>query len=85
MVCVRMHDEDEHDLSEGEHYIQNVMCNTAGSSAHFVSEFLVLFETKLSLRSPQKNTNPKCAKQETTFYPDCEIITENKERFNICP
>ena len=38
MVCVRMHNEDGHDLSEGELYIQNEICNETGSSAHFVSE-----------------------------------------------
>lgn len=38
MVCVRMHDDHGHDLSEGELYAQNEICNETGSSAHFVSE-----------------------------------------------
>jgi len=38
MVCVRMHDDHGHDLSEGELYAQNEICNETGSSVHFVSE-----------------------------------------------
>lgn len=38
MVCVRMHNEDAHDLSEGENYIKDEICNTARDSYHFVSQ-----------------------------------------------
>ena len=38
MVCVRMHDDHGHELSEGELYVQNEICNTTGNSVHFVSE-----------------------------------------------
>ena len=40
MVCVRMHNEAGHDLSEGENYIKDEICNTARDSYHFVGQTL---------------------------------------------